>query len=140
MLVRWSPAVPALFSELEQSMLSDCAPRQTSRAFVPRAEIIESKDHFFVRAELPGVQKEAVKITLENNLLTLSGEKAYQAGPEDKTYHLRETRYGKFERSFRLSEGIDRQNIKAEFQDGVLEITLPKTKESLSREIAISLN
>lgn len=140
MLVRWSPAIPALFSELEQSMLSDCAPRQTSHAFVPRAEIIESKDHFFVRAELPGVQKEDVKITLENNLLTLSGEKAYQAGPEDKTYHLRETRYGKFERSFRLSEGIDRQNIKAEYKDGVLEITLPKTKESLSREIAISLN
>ena len=140
MLVRWSPAIPALFSELEQSMLSDCAPRQTSRAFVPRAEIIESKDHFFVRAELSGVKKEAVKITLENNLLTLSGEKTLFEEQEEKTYHLRETRYGKFERSFRLSEGIDRQNIKAEYKDGVLEITLPKTKESLSRDIAINLN
>lgn len=140
MLVRWSPAIPALFSELEQNILSDCAPRQTSRNFVPRAEIIESKDHFFVRAELPGVKKEAVKITLENNLLTLSGEKLLAEASAEKTYHLRETRYGKFERSFRLSEGIDRQSIKADYKDGVLEITLPKTKESLSREIAISLN
>lgn len=140
MLVRWSPAIPALFSELEQSFLSDCAPRQTSHAFAPRAEIIEGKDNFTVRVELPGVKKEAVKITLENNLLTLSGEKRFEGENEEKTYHLREARYGQFERSFRLSEGIDRQHVKAEFKDGVLEIALPKTKESLSREIAINLN
>jgi HSP20 family protein len=140
MLVRWSPAIPALFSELEQSILSDCAPRQAARAFAPRAEISESKDNFAVRVELPGVKKDELKITLENNLLTLSGEKILRGEQEDQTYHLRETRYGKFERSFRLSEGIDRQSIKADFKDGVLEITLPKTKEALSREIAISLN
>ena len=140
MLVRWSPAIPALFSELEQNILSDCAPRQTSRNFVPRAEIIESKDHFFVRAELPGVKKEAVKITLENNLLTLRGEKSLPESSTEQSYHLRETSYGKFERSFRLGEGIDRQNLKAEYKDGVLEVTLPKTKESLRREIAITLN
>lgn len=140
MLVRWNAAIPTLFSQLEQSLLSDAAPRTAAATLTPRAEIIESKDNFAVRVELPGVKKEAVKITLENNLLTLSGEKRVEDEKKERTYHLRETRYGQFERSFRLSEGIDRQNIKAEFKDGVLEIALPKTKESLSREIAINLN
>ncbi len=140
MLVRWSPAIPSLFSELEQTLLSDCAPRQAASMFVPRAEIIEGKDHFIVRAELPGVKKEAVKITLENNLLTLTGEKRYEDEKAEKTFHLRETLYGKFERSFRLSDNIDRQNIKADYKDGVLEIALPKTKETQSREIGINLN
>ncbi len=140
MLVRWSPAIPSLFAELENSFFSDRAPREALATFAPRAEIIESKDTFIVRAELPGVKKDAVKITLDNNLLTLSGEKRYEEEKAEKTFHLRETRYGKFERSFRLSEGIDRQNIKADYKDGVLEIALPKTKEALSREININLN
>ncbi|NUO82656.1 Hsp20/alpha crystallin family protein [candidate division KSB1 bacterium] len=140
MLVRWSPAIPSLFSELENTFLSDCAPRENVSTFVPRAEIIEGKEHFIVRAELPGVKKEAVKITLENNLLTLTGEKRFEDEKAEKTFHLRETRYGKFERRFRLSENLDRQNIKADYKDGVLEIVLPKTKETQSREIGINLN
>lgn len=140
MLVRWNSALPSLFSELEKTFLSDCAPREAVNTFVPRAEILESTDNFIVRTELPGVKKDAVKITLDNNLLKLSGEKRHEEENAKKTYHLRETRYGQFERSFRLSEGIDRQHIKADFKDGVLEITLPKTKEAQSREIAIALN
>lgn len=140
MLVRWNAAIPTLFSELEQSLLSDRAPRTAAATLVPRADILESKDEFVVRVELPGVKKEAVKITLENNILALSGEKHETPEAAEKTYHLREARYGQFERSFRLSEGIDRQHIKADYKDGVLFITLPKAKEAQAREIAISLN
>jgi HSP20 family protein len=81
-----------------------------------------------------------VKLTLENNVLTLSGEKRYEEKRDEDNFHLRESRYGKFERSFRLTDNIDRGKIAADYKDGVLVITLPKTKESQSKEIAINMN
>jgi HSP20 family protein len=99
--------------------------------------VTENKDSFVVRAELPGIKQEEVKLTLEHNMLTLSGEKRYEEKSDEANYHRRESRYGKFERSFRLTDNIDRSNIVANYQDGVLSITLPKTKEAQSQEIKI---
>jgi len=140
MLVKWNPAA-TVFSELENALFRHWFNgNDTQLAFAPEVDIVENKEGFLLRAELPGVKKDALKITLENGMLILSGEKRLDSDKDEKTYHLRETRQGRFERHFRLGEGIDRNNIKADYKDGVLTITLPKSKEAMSREIGITVN
>lgn len=140
MLVKWHPAAN-VFSELENTLLRDWFNgNDTQVAFVPEVDVLEVKDGFLLRAELPGVKKDELKITLENGVLTLTGEKRVQAEDEQKAYRLRETRQGRFERRFRLGEGIDRNSIKADYRDGVLTVHLPKSKEAMSREIGITVS
>jgi HSP20 family protein len=138
MLVKWN--VDPIFSAFERPLLRDWFDGENQvAAFTPRVDVTENNDSFIVRAELPGVKPEDVKLALEHNMLTLSGEKRYEAKSDEANYHRRESRYGKFERSFRLTDNIDRSNIAAEYKDGVLSITLPKTKEAQSQEIKIQV-
>ena len=136
MLVKWN--VSPIFSAFERPLLREWFDGDNQvAAFTPRVDVTENKDNFVVRAELPGLKQEEVKLTLEHNMLTLSGEKRYEEKSDEANYHRRESRYGKFERSFRLTDNIDRSNIVADYKDGVLSITLPKTKEAQSQEIKI---
>ena len=131
MLVKWNPIVPRLFSDVDRAFLNDWfTDDRPAVDFAPRVDVAENKESFVVRAELPGLSKDDVKITLDNQILTLSGEKRFEDEKKDKNYHLRETCYGKFARRFRLTGDIDRGHIQAAYKDGVLEITLPKTKEA----------
>lgn len=142
MLVKWNlaPVVPSIFSAFERPLLRDWLDGEKEIAtYSPRVDVTENKESFVVRAELPGLKKEDVKLSLENNVLTLSGEKRYEEKRDEENYHLRESRYGKFERSFRLTDNIDRSKIAAEYKDGILSITLPKTKEAQPKEIAIQV-
>jgi HSP20 family protein len=140
MLVKWHPAA-TIFSDVEKAFLRNWfTESDTAVAFAPDVDVLENKDGFVLRAELPGLKKDDLKITLDNGVLTLAGEKRYETEKDEKNYHLRETRQGKFERRFRLGEGIDRSSIKADYKDGVLTLSLPKSREALSREIAITVN
>jgi HSP20 family protein len=141
MLAKFNLApVPSLFSVFERPLLRDLFEGETQVvAYAPRVDVVENKENFVVRAELPGIKKEDVKLTLENNVLTLSGEKRYEEKRDEDNFHLRESRYGKFERSFRLTDNIDRSNIAADYKDGVLTISLPKTKEAQPKEISIQV-
>lgn len=140
MLVKWHPAA-SIFSDVEKAFWGNwLADGESAIAFAPHVDVLENKEGFVLRAELPGLKKDEVKITLDNGVLTLSGEKRYETEKDEKNYHLRETRQGKFERRFRIGEGIDRNAIKADYKDGVLTLNLPKSKEAMSREIAINLN
>ena len=134
MLVKWNSFPATLFSELENAFWRD-----TVVEFAPRVDVSEGKDKFTVRAELPGVSREQVKITVENDVLTLSGEKRYSEDKQESNYRLREAAYGKFERRFRLGNNLDREHITADYKDGVLEITLPKSAQAQSKEIAIKV-
>lgn len=142
MLTKFNLApVPSFFSVFERPLFRDVFESEESViTYAPRVDVVENKESFIVRAELPGMKKDDVKLKLENNVLTLSGEKRDEEKHDADNFHLRETRYGKFERSFRLTDNIDRANISADYKDGVLTISLPKTKESLSKEIAIKMN
>jgi len=142
MLTKFNLApVPSFFSVFERPLFRDLFEGDMQVVtYAPRVDVVENKENFVVRAELPGMKKEDVKLTLENNVLTLSGEKRSEDKRDEDNFHLRESRYGKFERSFRLTDNIDRSNIVADYKDGVLTISLPKTKESQSKEIAIKMN
>jgi HSP20 family protein len=142
MLAKFNLApVPSFFSVFERPLLRDLFEGDTQVAtYAPRVDVVENKENFVVRAELPGLKKEDVKLQLENNVLTLSGEKRSEEKRDEDNFHLRETRYGKFERSFRLTDNIDRSNITADYKDGVLTISLPKTKESQSKLIDVKMS
>jgi HSP20 family protein len=105
----------------------------------PNVDIVENADAFEIHAELPGVKQEEVKITLHDNVLTLSGEKK-QETKEDKDNVLRiERNYGRFERSFSLPTTVKADAVRAAFEDGVLKITLPKAETAKARQIEIEV-
>ena len=98
-------------------------------AWAPMVDVKETADEITVHAELPGLNPEDVNVTVQNGVLTISGEKHDQReeGKADANYHMLERRYGRFERSFTLPSTVVSDDVKAHFQNGVLSITLPKT-------------
>lgn len=103
----------------------------------PSADISETEDSFEVRAELPGVTKDDVHISVKEDLLTIKGEKRQEKTNDSKDYRRVERRYGSFERRFTLPPKIEVGNIKAEFNDGVLTLSIPKLEEVKPKEIPI---
>ena len=97
--------------------------------FTPRVRISEDKDNFYLNIEMPGIPKDDVKISLENNVLSVSGTKKHQNKSEDTNLIMNEIYYGEFCRSFNLSDDIKTDSIDAGFKDGLLTITLPKKEE-----------
>jgi HSP20 family protein len=94
---------------------------------LPTVDIAEDAAAYTIAAELPGLTAADVDVSLDKDYLVLKGEKHDERKREEKNYHLTERSYGAFERSFLLPEGVDRDKIKAEFANGVLTVTLPKT-------------
>lgn len=105
----------------------------------PDADVMESKDDIHVMIELPGLRPEDVDITLENNVLTVSGEKREEQREEDADHrwHLSERRYGRFDRSFVLPREVDADRIQARIDNGVLNVTIPKSEKAKPRHIQI---
>lgn len=107
--------------------------------YVPKVRISEDKDNFFIKAEMPGMTKEDVKMSIENNVLSINGVKKQEKKTEETNLITNEIYYGEFSRSFNLSNDIKIDAIEAEFRDGVLNITLPKVEEAkpVVKEISI---
>ena len=106
-------------------------------AWVPAVDIQETEKAFVFTAELPGLEKEDVEITLEDNLLTVSGERSLEEKDEGDTYHRIERSYGKFSRSFSLPSQVDNSQVVAGFADGLLKIEVPKSEQAQPRKIEI---
>ncbi len=98
--------------------------------FRPKTRITEDKDNFYLNLEMPGIPKDNVKIEVENNLLSVKGEKKVENKTEDTNLVMNEIVYGEFCRTFNLSKEIKVDAIEAEFKDGLLIVTLPKVEEA----------
>ena len=107
--------------------------------WAPAVDIYEQDNNIVLKAELPGVDPKDVDIRLENNTLTLSGERKFDNEVKKESYHRVERAYGAFTRSFTLPTVVDQGSIKAEFKDGVLRVTLPKREEAKPKQIQISV-
>ena len=103
----------------------------------PAVDITENKDNYEIKAELPGMKKDDIKISFEDDVLTLSGERKSEKDEKDKNFHRIERRYGKFQRSFYLPKNVKADDIKAQYKDGVLMVKIPKSEEAKPKEIAI---
>lgn len=131
-LMRWEP-----FEEIERTMnrmlgggawrMPRAAESGGESAWQPSADIVENEKEYLVRAELPGVRKEDVKVSLDNGMLTVSGERRFEKKSQGERVHRLESFHGSFVRRFTLPADVEEQKISAESRDGVLTIRLPKT-------------
>lgn len=107
-------------------------------AWLPAVDVSETDADFVVRAELPGMAQNEIEINVQDNILTLKGEKKQEKKEEKENFHRLERSYGSFSRSFTLPAGVKPEDIKASFKDGVLEVTMPKAEEVKPKKITIS--
>ncbi|MGE3062336.1 MAG: Hsp20/alpha crystallin family protein [bacterium] len=108
------------------------------QAWAPVMDITESEKEFTVKVELPGMKKEEIKINIENNILSVEGDRKSESEEKGKTFHRIERSYGSFYRAVSLPKQIDETKIKASFNEGLLTIVLPKTDVAKSKPIEIS--
>ena len=106
-------------------------------AWAPSVDIYENKDHIVLEAELPGMKREDFELTVENNVITLRGERQFEKKEESDNYHRVERSYGSFTRSFTLPQTVSADGATAEYRNGVLRVTLPKREETKARRIEI---
>ena len=109
-------------------------------AWYPACDVFEDKEAVKIVAELPGVRPEDVKISVENNLLTIRGEKKQHAEEKSERVHRYERSYGVFERGFSLPSTVDPDKIQATYTHGVLTVTVPKAERARPREIAVKVS
>ena len=135
-LIRWEPVpMNRLFNNLFDTPTVASAP---ARRFAPATDLIESDTHYILRADLPGLSENDVNIELDGNVLSVSGERKSEHEHRGQGYYRVERSYGSFRRSLRLPEGVDAQAIKATFDKGVLEITVPKPEQAKPHKVQIT--
>ena len=105
----------------------------------PAVDITEDEKEFLIKAELPEIKKEEVKVNVENGMLEISGERKFEKEEKNKKYHRIERSYGSFVRSFALPEGVDGKKVRAEFKDGLLSVHLPKSEKAERKAIDVKV-
>lgn len=105
----------------------------------PLVDITEDEQEYLIKAELPDMKKEDVRLTVENEVLTISGERKFEKEEKGKKYHRIERAYGSFVRSFSLPEDADESMVSADFKDGMLQIHLPKSQKAKPKAIEIKV-
>lgn len=147
-LVRWDP-----FRELDElqkrlSTLFGRAPVKTNgeqeealavAEWAPVVDIAEDDNSYVITAELPGLKKEDIKVGVQNDVLTISGERKYEKEEKDKKFHRVERAYGSFSRRFTIPENSDGEKVSAEFKDGILQVHLPKTETVKPKQIEVAV-
>ena len=149
-LTRWDPvreiqSMRNLMDRFFEESFMD-APRLWSRSletFAPALDVMEDSDAYTVTASVPGVDPEAIDVTLTENVLTIKGETKSESTKsegegEQKNYHVRERRWGSFSRTVTLPVGVDADNVEATHENGVLTLRLPKVESAKPKRIAIS--
>jgi len=109
------------------------------RRWIPAMDVVQTEDHFVLRADLPGLSESDVKIEVEDNVLTVSGERKSEHEDKGEGYYRVERASGSFSRSLTLPEGVDADAIQADFTNGVLEVQIPKPEQHKPRKVQISL-
>ena len=148
-LVRWEPVRELTSLQSEMNRLFNTffdTPTTTggngggaARRWVPSMDLVETEEHFILRADLPGLTEADVSIELEDNVLTVAGERKVEHEEKKEGFYRMERSFGQFRRSLTLPEGVDAEKIAATFDKGVLEVRIPKPEERKPRRVAISV-
>jgi HSP20 family protein len=112
----------------------------TTTEWAPSVDIIEDEKEFLLKADLPDVKKEDVKVTVENGVLTITGERRFEKEEKEKKYHRIERSYGNFLRTFVLPDGAEGAKVTAEFKDGVLKVHLPKSEKAKQKAVEVKVS
>jgi HSP20 family protein len=142
-VIRWDPYRDlSSFADRFNRALGSAAGRERDEelnlgTWIPPVDISEDKDRISLTAELPGFTEDQVEVQMEGGVLTIRGERKFEDEKEGRNFHRLERSYGTFVRSFTLPNNVDRENIRASFQNGLLEIDLPKREEARPRQIKV---
>jgi len=148
-IVRWEPfrdlvgiqdRMNRLFEEAFRGSRGAGEEEWALGSWAPACDIYEQEGDIVLKAELPGVDPKDVDVRVEQNVLTLRGERKFDNEVKKESYHRVERAYGSFSRSFTLPNLVDTDKIKAEFRDGVLRVTLPQHEEAKPKQISISVS
>ena len=142
-LVKWNPTRSLMtdFDRIFDSMFTHDLPRFSSvKSWIPAVDVNETETEFLLSADMPGLDKKDVSIDIHDGVITIKGERAIDNEKSTDDYRIRERQLGSFNRSFRLPDNVNEDKVAAKFKNGVLTVTLPKTKEILpeGRQIKIS--
>jgi HSP20 family protein len=142
-LVRWEPFarfgnIPSVFNDLLDENFDRTRAQPSTSRWYPAVDVLESKDSYLIRAELPGMKREDIKVEVKDGTLILSGERKSEKPAEGVEYRHVERVDAKFWRSFSLPETAKHDGIQATYKDGVLEILVPKAEEAKPRQIEVS--
>ena len=147
-LIRWEPArevaslqqeMNRLFSSFFDTPTPGGGNSGTLRRWVPAMDLVETDDAFVLKADLPGLDENDVSIEIEDNVLTVTGERKAEHEEKKEGYHRVERSFGTFRRSLTLPDGVDAEAIAATFDKGVLEVKIPKPEERKPRRVAIKV-
>jgi HSP20 family protein len=147
-LIKWNP-----FNELEdisnrlnqifgRPAVSAAADQQMLKMadWTPSVDISETDQAYLIKAEIPEVKREDVKVTIDDGMITIQGERKMEKEEKGKKFHRIERSYGSFVRSFRLPDGVDESKAKAEFKDGMINVTLPKSEKAKSKAVEVAVS
>jgi HSP20 family protein len=144
-VVRWDPFRDLNLLQDRMNRLFDDAGRgwradepAATTTWSPAVDIFETEGEIVVKAELPGMERKDITLHLENNVLSLRGERKFEKETKDENYHRIERSYGAFNRSFAIPATVDEEKIRAEYKDGVLNIVLPKKEQARPKQIKIA--
>lgn len=152
-LIRWNPLRDVThwhpvsgFENMEREIdrmvdrfYGDRVDENALKTLMPSADIVERDGDFNITIELPGVDKKDVRISVQNNVLTVKGEKRKQNEKKGENYHRVERSYGLFQRSFTLPSSVDSEKIDAAYDNGILSVSIPKLEEAKPKEIQVTI-
>lgn len=127
------------FDRMFDRFRDDILEEEASKTLIPAVDIIEKENDFNIKVELPGVDKKDVKITVQNDVLTIQGEKKQECEKKDEDYYRVERCYGSFQRSFTLPSSVASDKIDASYENGILTLSIPKLEEAKPKEIEVKV-
>lgn len=147
-LIKWDPfrELEDVSDRLNHIFRRSQAPAEPGREMLaiadwsPSTDVSETDAAYLIKAEIPGVNKEDVKVFIQDGMLTMQGERKMEKEEKGKKFHRIERSYGRFVRSFRLPDDVDAATVKAEFKDGILNVTLAKSAKAGARAIDVKVS
>jgi HSP20 family protein len=141
-IVRWDPfsEMQSMFAPLMRS--SGLLPRLSTDGDVtfewsPSADISENEKEYVIRASLPGVKKDDIKVNMQEGMITIAGERKQETEDQNEKFHRVESVYGSFARSFGLPDNVKGEAVKSEYKDGILTVHIPKAEREKAKQIAV---
>ena len=143
-LVRWEPfrgisSLQEQFNRLFENRFAPGTEEQTLTAWAPAVDVYETENELVIKADLPQMSEKELDVRVENNMLTIRGERKFEQKVKEENYLRMERAYGSFSRSFSLPNTVNTEAIQAEYKEGVLTVTLPKRAESKPKQVKVNV-
>lgn len=143
-LSRWEPfrgisSLQEQVNRLFENRFASCAEEQTLTAWAPAVDVYETENELVIKADLPEISEKELDVRVENNMLTIRGERKFEQKVKEENYLRMERAYGSFSRSFSLPNTVNTEAVKAEYKEGVLTLTLPKRAELKPKQVKINV-